>query len=58
MNRYITDRGIQAAISSGVVLAAMAVITDAYRPVYIALGVTWVAVTAMAVIFARRKRVR
>lgn len=58
MRYYLTDRGIQAAITSGVVLATLAIFTTEYRPLWVALGVAWVAAAAFAVVVARNNRSR
>ena len=57
MRNYITDRGIQAAITSGVVIATLAVFfANQHRAIWVGLGVAWFAAASFAVVVARNNQ--
>jgi lysozyme family protein len=55
VNKYAADRGIQASAVAAVTIGTLAIVTDQYRPVWLALGIAWVAVTGFAIWSAHRK---
>jgi len=56
MNRYITDRGVQASAAAAVILGVCTAV--AYSPPLLAVWAAWAGVTAWAVNNARRRRGR
>lgn len=55
MTNYLADRGVQASAVAGVTIGTLAIFTEQYRPVWLALGIAWAIVTGFTIWSAHRK---